>query len=146
MENLSCLHKMCNLTTTWNIYNQTRPSYILRSGDMAFKVTNTFKNYYINPFNPFLGKKTLDSLSSGAAMPAKATDYLLLLHEKGKDLCKYFLSSRTVTTTKRCRDRIARNMTKCFWQKKLVAPACSNKETNNIDIAKMFFVRSFRTY
>ena len=84
---------------------------------MAFKVINTFKNHYINPFNPFWGKKTLYSLSSGAAMPAKATDYLLLLHEKGKDLCKYFLSSRTVTTTKRCRDRIARNNDKMLLTK-----------------------------
>ena len=56
-KNLSCLHKMCNLTTTSNIYKQTRPSYILRSGDMVFKVINTFKNHYINPFNPFLWKK-----------------------------------------------------------------------------------------
>ena len=53
-KNLSCLHKMCNLTTTSNIYKQTRPSYILRSGDMVFKVINTLKNHYINPFNPFL--------------------------------------------------------------------------------------------
>ena len=85
---------------------------------MAFKVINTFKNYYINPFNPFLGKKTLHRFSSGAAMPAKATDYLLLLHEKGKDLCKHFLSSRTVTTIKRCRDRIARNNDKMLLTKK----------------------------
>ena len=117
MENLSCLHEICNLTTTWTIYNQTRPSYILRSGDMAFKVINTFKNHYINPFDPFWGKKTLYSLSSGAAMPAKATDYLLLLHEKGKDLCKYFLSTRTVTTTKRCRHRITRNNDKMLLTK-----------------------------
>ena len=27
-------------------------------------------------------------------------------------------------------------MTKCFWQKQLVAPACSNKETNNIDMSQ----------
>ena len=31
------------------------------------------------------------SLSCGAAMPAEVTDYLLLLHEKGKDLFKDFL-------------------------------------------------------
>ena len=57
-KNLSCIHKICNLTTTSNIYKQTRP-FILRSGDLVFKVINTFKNPYINPFNPFLWKKTL---------------------------------------------------------------------------------------
>ena len=44
-ENLSCLHKMCNLTTASNIYKQIRPSYILRSEDMVFKVTTTSKNH-----------------------------------------------------------------------------------------------------
>ena len=58
-KNLSCIHKIRNLTTTWIIYKQTRPSFILKSGDMVFKVINTFKNHYINPFNPFLWKKTL---------------------------------------------------------------------------------------
>ena len=85
---------------------------------MVFKVINTFKNHYLNLFDPFLGKKTLYSLSSGAAMPAKATDYLLLLHEKGKDLCKYFLQSLILTTTKRFHNKITRNNIKLLLTKK----------------------------
>ena len=56
-KNLGCLHKMCNLPTKLNFYKQIRPSHILGSRDMVFKVINTFKNHYINPFNPLLGKK-----------------------------------------------------------------------------------------
>ena len=56
-KNLACLHKMCNLPTKLNFYKQIRPSHILGSRDMVFKVINTFKNHYINPFNPLLGKK-----------------------------------------------------------------------------------------
>ena len=40
-----CRPKMCNLTTASNIYKQIRPSYILRSEDMVFKVTTTLKNH-----------------------------------------------------------------------------------------------------
>ena len=130
-KNLRCLHKLCNLTTTLNIYKQIRLSYILRSGDMVFKVINTFKNHYINPFNPFLRKKTPCNLSSGAVMPAEVTDYLLLLHEKGKDLCKDFLQSRILTITKRFHNKITRNNNKMLVTKKLGPPACSNKENES---------------
>ena len=100
-KSLSCLHKMCNLTTTLNIYKKTRPSYILRSGDMVFKVINTFKNHYITHSIRFCEeKKTLYNLSSDAKLPAEDTDYLLLLNQKGKDLCKDFLPRRILTTTK----------------------------------------------
>ena len=117
-KNLGCLHKMCNLPNKLNFYKQIRPSHILGSGDMVFKVINTFKNHYINPFDPFLGKKTLCNLSPGAAMPAEVTDYLLLLHEKGKDLCKDFLQSRILTTTKRFHNKITRNNIKMLLTKK----------------------------
>ena len=40
-----CRPKMCNLTTASKIYKQIRPSYILRSEDMVFKVTTTLKNH-----------------------------------------------------------------------------------------------------
>ena len=106
------------LPTKLNFYKQIRPSHILGSGDMAFKVINTFKNHYINPFDPFLEKKTLCSLSSGAAMPADVTDYLLLLHEKGKDLCKDFLPSRILTLTKSFHNKITRNNIKMLLTKK----------------------------
>ena len=79
-KNLACLHKMCNLPTKLNFYWQIRPSHILGSGDMVFKIINTFKNHYINPFDPFLGKKALCNVSPGAVMPAEVPDYLLLLH------------------------------------------------------------------
>ena len=85
---------------------------------MVFKFINTFKNHYINPFDPFLGKKTLYSVSSGAAMPVEVTDYLLLLHEKGKDLCKDFLQSRILTTMKRFHNKITRNNIKLLLTKK----------------------------
>ena len=67
-------------------------------------------------------------------MPAEVTDYILLLHENGKDLWKDFLQSRILTTTKRSHDKITRNNTKMILTKKLVPPACSNKEPNNIDM------------
>ena len=117
-KNLGCLHKMCNLLTKLNFYKQIRPSHILGSGDMVFRVINTFKNHYINLFNLFLGKKTLCNLSPGAAMPAEITDYLLLLHEKGKDLCKDSLQSRILTTTKRFHNKIMRNNIKMLLTKK----------------------------
>ena len=108
VENFNCLNKMCNLTTKLNIYMQIRPSYILRSRDMVFKVINIFKNHYINLLDPILGKNTLYDVSSDAAMPARVSDYLLLLHEKDKDLCKGFLQNRILTTTKRF-DKTTRN-------------------------------------
>ena len=111
-ENLSCLHKMCNLTTTSNIYKQNRPSYILRSKNIVFKVINTFKNH-INPFE----KETLFNLDSGAAMPTEVTEYLLLLHEKGKDLCNDFLQSRILTATKSFHNKITRNNNIAFDKK-----------------------------
>ena len=117
-KNLGCLHKMCNLPTKLNFYKQIRPSHILGSGDMAFKVINTLKNHYINPFDPLFVKKTLCNLSPGAAMPAEVTDYLLLLHEKGKDLCKDFLQSRILTTAKRFHNKIMRNNIKMLLTKK----------------------------
>ena len=101
---------------------------------MLFKVINTFKNHYINPFDPFLEKETLYNLSSGAAMPAEVTEYLLLLHEKGNDLCNNFLQSRILTTTKRFHDKFTRNNNKMILTKKLIPSAHSNKEPNNIDI------------
>ena len=117
-KNLGSLHKMCNLPTKLNFYKQIRPSHILGSGDMAFKVINTFKNHYINPFDPFLEKKTLFHLSPGACLPAEVTDYLLLLHETGKDLCKKFLQSRILTTIKRFHNKITRNNIKMLLTKK----------------------------
>ena len=117
-KNLGYLHKMCNLPNKLNFYKQIRPSHILGSGDMVFKVINTFKNHHINPFDPFLGKKTLCNLSPGAAMPDEVTDYLLLLHEKGKDLCKDFLRSRILTTTKKFHNKITRNNIKLLLTKK----------------------------
>ena len=130
---------MCNLPTRLSFYTQIRPSHILGSGDMVFKVINTFKNHYINPFDPFLRKKTLYNLSPGAAMPDEVTDYLLLLHEKGKDLCKDFLQSRILTTTKRFHNKMTRNNIKLLLtKKKLVPPARSNKELNNIDMNQNF--------
>ena len=134
VENFNCLNKMCNLTTKLNMYMQIRPSYILRSRHMVFKVINTFKNHYINLFDLILGKNTLYNVSSDAAMPARVTDYLLLLHEKGKDLCKGFLQSRILITTKRFDITPREITTQCFWLKKLVPPARINKEPNNIDM------------
>ena len=43
-KNLGSLRKMCNLPNKLNFYKQIRPSHILGSGDMVFKVINTFKN------------------------------------------------------------------------------------------------------
>ena len=101
---------------------------------MVFKFINTFKYHYIDPFDPFLGKKTLYNVSSGAAMPAEVTDYLLLLHEKGKYLSKDFLQSRILTMTKRFHDKITRSNIKMLLTKKLAPPARSNKEPNNRDM------------
>ena len=81
---------------------------------MVFKVINTFKNHYINLFDPILEKNTLYNVSSDAAMPARVSDYLLLLHEKGKDLCKGFLQNRILTTTKRSDIRPREITTQCF--------------------------------
>ena len=85
---------------------------------MVFKVINTFKNHYINPLNPFLWKKKLYNFSSDAKLPAEDADYLLLLHEKGKDLCKDFLPSRILTKTKSFHDKITRNNNKMLLTKK----------------------------
>ena len=114
-ENLSCLHKLSNLTTA---------SYILRSEDIVFKVINTFKNYYksknysITTFDPFLEKETLYNPSSGAAMSAEVTGNLLLVHEKGQDLCEDFLQAPRFSTTKKgFTIRSQEITTKWFWQK-----------------------------
>ena len=66
-------------------------------------------------------------------MPAVVTDYLLLLHERWQDLCKDFLQSQILTTTKSLYDKIMRNNNKMPLTKKLVLPACSNEELNNIN-------------
>ena len=63
---------------------------------MVFKVINTFKNHYINPFDAFLEKDTL--YSSGAAMPAEFNDYLLSLHEHRKQQKSFTIRSREITT------------------------------------------------
>ena len=116
-ENLSCLHKLSNLTTA---------SYILRSEDMVFKVINTFKNhcksknYSITTFYPFLERETLYNPSSDAAMPAEVTGNLLLLHEKGQDLCEDFLQAPRFSTTKKgLTIRSQEITTKWSWQKKI---------------------------
>ena len=101
---------------------------------MVFKVINTYKNHYINLFDLFLEKEILYNLISGAAMSAEVTEYLFLFHEKGKYLCIDFLQSRIFAATKRFHDTITRNNNKMFLTKKLIPPAHSNKELNNIDI------------
>ena len=101
---------------------------------MVFKVINTSKNHYTNPFDSFLEKDTLYNPSSRAAMPAEVAEHFLLLHENGKDLCNDFLQSRILTTTKSFHDKIMRNNNKMLLTKKLIPPARSNKEPNNIDI------------
>ena len=74
---------------------------------MVFKVINTFKNhcksknYSITTFYPFLERETLYNPSSDAAMPAEVTGNLLLLHEKGQDLCEDFLQAPRFSTTKK---------------------------------------------
>ena len=67
-------------------------------------------------------------------MSAEVTEYLFLFHEKGKYLCIDFLQSRIFAATKRFHDTITRNNNKMFLRKKLIPPAHSNKELNNIDI------------
>ena len=101
---------------------------------MVFKVINTYKNHYINLFDLFLEKEILYNLISGAAMSAEVTECLFLLHERGKDLCIEFLQSRIFAATKSFHDTITRNNNKMFLTKKLIPPAHSNKEPNNIDI------------
>ena len=53
------------------------------------------------------------------------------VHENRKDLWKNF---RILTTTKRFHDKITRNNNKMLLTKKLIPPARSKKEPNNIDI------------
>ena len=101
---------------------------------MVFKVINTYKNHQISPFDLFLEKEILYNLISGAAMSAEVTEYLFLFHEKGKYLCIDFLQCRIFAATKRFHDTITRNNDKMFLTKKLIPPAHSNKELNNIDI------------
>ena len=113
-KNLGCLHKMCNLPTKLNFYKQIRPSHILGSGDMVFKVINTLKNHYINPFNPFLGKKTICNLSPGAAIPAEVTDYLLYYMTREKIFARIFSKVESLPQQKGFIIRSREITSKCF--------------------------------
>ena len=126
-ETPSCLHK----TPLYQLF--TSKLDLLISQDLEIwssKFSVLSKITTLTGSIHFWGKKNLYNLSSGAAMAVEVTDYLVLLHEKGKNFSKDFLQSRILTTTKIFEDKITRNNNK----KKLVAPACSNKEPKNIDM------------
>ena len=78
-------------------------------------------------------------------MSAEVTEYLFLFHEKGKYLCIDFLQSWIFAATKRFHDTITRNNNKMFLTKKLIPPAHSNKELNNIDILGQLILYSLKS-
>ena len=114
-ENLSCLHKMCNLIN--------RHSYILGSEDMVLKVINIFKNYYINCLMHFWKKSHFKT--SAVVLQCLLRLLVIFSHymKREKIFAIIFSKVESLQQQKHFTIRSQEITTKCFWQK--ISSSCT---------------------
>ena len=108
-KSLSCLHKMCNLTKTSNIYKQNRPSYILRS--IISKITTSIHSFCFS-------KKRHFTISVLVLQCLLRLLIIFSYYMKSENIfARIFSKVESLQQQKVFTIRSLEITTKCFWQK-----------------------------
>ena len=134
-KNTKALKGLCGIFRDFD-YKPCRPSQILKSNELAYRIVTVLSEDYINPFGVKIDQTKLVNLCSGSPVSDELADEILSILENGRKLYSKYKNRRLSSCPEEDFHKpITRNKTQLFHQaNKYILLSNKNKVVKTIEV------------